>query len=241
MITNIDKLHNWKLRDGSTIGLQKFAIQEAMSHFASFDAPILHIGSKASILDTDGGKWRKHFVGKEFIGVDLEMGDNVDHVFDITKNISTLRKKTGIKQFSTIICPHVLEHVKNPFEVASNIEKLLKKGGRAIISVPWVQGFHEFPNDYWRISFEGLKQLFQNCDFELEYYSDAKEETAYQLTYDDMVEHSVRTCRIERNIFQFLMDDMPSQPMFSDHEGEKIHLSSMYMPAMSVNVVVVKR
>lgn len=241
MITEIEKLHRWELQDGNAIGLQKFDIKEAMKHFASFDAPVLHIGSKSSILDTGGGKWRKHFVGKEFIGVDLERGDNVDHVFDITKNISILRKKTGIKQFSTIICPHVLEHVKNPFEVASNIEKLLKKGGRGLISVPWAQGFHEFPNDYWRISFEGLKQLFQNCEVELEYYSDAKEHTAYQFTYNDVVEHSVRTCRIERNVFQYLMDEMPEQAMFSDREGDKIQLSNMYMPAMSVNVVVVKK
>lgn len=241
MINNIEKLHDWKLADGSSIGLQKFSIAQAMTHFATFDAPVLHIGSKASVLDNDGGKWRKLYKGKDFIGVDLEVGNNVDFTFDITKNISSLRKKTGIKQFSTIICPHVLEHVKNPFEVASNIGKLLKKGGRAIISVPWVQGFHEFPNDYWRISFEGLRQLFPNLDFELEYYSDAQEKVAYQLTYNGQVEHTVRTCRIERNIFQFMMDEMPTQRMFDDYEGDKIQLSSMYMPGMSVNIVGVKR
>jgi len=241
MIDNTEILHSWKLADGNNIGLQKFSIEDAMKHFATFDAPVLHIGSKAEVLDTAGGKWRKLYKNKDFVGIDLEEGDNVDYVFDITKGVSALRKKTGIKQFSTIICPHVLEHVKNPFEVATNIEKLLKKGGRAIVSVPWVQGFHEFPDDYWRISFAGLRQLFGNLDFELEYYSDAREEHAYQMTYNGRVEHTVRTCRIERNLFQYTHCDMPIQNMFDDREGEKIQISSMYLPAMIVNIVGVKK
>lgn len=240
MINNIEKLHDWTLADGNTIGVQKFHIREAMSHFSSFDAPVLHIGSKASVLDNAGGKWRKLFGDKQFVGIDMEEGDNVDFVHDITKNVSQLRKKTGIRAFSTIICPHVLEHVRNPFEVASNIEKLLAKGGRAVVSVPWVQGYHPFPNDYWRVSFEGMRQLFSGLNIETEYYSDARDEYAYQLTYNGNVEHSVRTCRIERNLFQYTMKDMPEQAMFDDRDGMKLPISSMYMPGITVNIVGIK-
>jgi len=44
---------------------------------------------------------------KTFVGIDIESGENVDCVFDNSDNISKLRRKVAIKQFSTIICPRV--------------------------------------------------------------------------------------------------------------------------------------
>lgn len=155
---------------GNTVGLRRADMESVMQHFATFDGPVLHIGSKASDIDTTS-RWRRVYAGKQVIGIDIEDGQNVDYVFDITKNISGLRKKTGIKQYETIVAYHLLEHVKNPFETAANIEKLLKPGGRLVISVPWVQAFHAYPDDFWRISFSGLRQLFQNLDFEFEFYA----------------------------------------------------------------------
>ena len=96
-------------------------------------------------------------------------------------------------------------HVRNPFIVADNIKKLLLPRGKTIITVPWVQGFHEFPDDYWRISFSGLKKLFKGLEIIDEYYSDASEEFGYSLTYNGATEHSIRTCRIERNLFQIIL------------------------------------
>lgn len=234
------QVFHWTLSDGSQIGVQKFEIEKFYDTFRAFDRPILHIGSKATVLDKNK-RWRELFGEELFVGIDLELGDNVDHIFDMTGNISKLRKLTGISQFGTIICPHVLEHVVNPFDVSINIRKLLKPGGRLFVCVPWVQGFHEFPDDYWRISFSGLKKLFPNFVWETEYYSNAKENIGFQLTYNGNVEHTVRTCRIERNLFQFQMADMPKQDMFDDYAGDKIALSNQYMPAMSINGVGVKQ
>ena len=240
MLIKAEPIKQWRLSDGNKIGVERIEIKEFMKSFQDFSVPILHIGSKSSILDKGGGKWRNLYPNRNFIGIDLENGENVDHVFDISDNISKLRKKVGIKQYSTIICPHVLEHVKNPFIVADNIKKLLLPNGKVIITVPWVQGFHEFPDDYWRISFSGLKVLFQGFKIIDEYYSDAREEFAYRLTYNGVVEHSVRTCRIERNLFQIILKEIPEQKMFDEHTDTKIKLSNMYVPGMSVNMIMQK-
>lgn len=230
------EIHNWKLSNGDEIGVRKFEINDFYKIVGEFAEPILHIGSKASVLDV-GYRWRKLFNGKKVIGIDLSEGENVDHLFDITGNITKLRKLTGINQFGTIICPHILEHVKNPFVASGNISKLLKPKGRLFVSVPWVQGFHEFPDDYWRISFSGLKELFPNMGWEYEYYSNSREDIGYQLTLNGAVEHSIRTCRIERNLFQFQIESPPKQRMFDDYEGNKIALSRQFMPALIVNMV----
>ena len=235
-----DNIHRWKLPDGNVIGVDKFKISDLMTTYAEFNEPILQIGSKTTILDKSGGRWRNLYRGKKFIGLDIESGENVDCVTDISVNISKLRKMTGIKQFSTIICPHVLEHVRNPFIVADNIKKLLKPGGKTIVTVPWVQGFHEFPDDYWRISFSGLKELFNGLRIMDEYYSDAREEFGYRLNYNGVTEHSRNTCRIERNLFQIILENVPQQNMFDEYPDKKIQLSKMYLPGISVNAVLQK-
>ena len=240
MLVKGETIKQWGLSDGNKIGVERLEISDFMTSFAEFSEPILQVGSKSSILDKDGGKWRNLYRNSKFIGIDMENGENVDYLFDISDNISKLRKKVGIKQYSTIICPHVLEHVKNPFIVADNIKKLLRPGGKLIVTVPWVQGFHEFPDDYWRISFSGLKVLFQGFKIIDEYYSDAKEEFAYRLIYNGAVEHSVRTCRIERNLFQIILEKIPEQKMFDEHADTKLQLSDMYLPGMSVNIIMQK-
>ncbi len=60
------------------------------------------------------------------------------------------------------------------------------------------------------------------------------------MTYNGVVEHSVRTCRIERNLFQIILKEIPEQKMFDEHTDTKIKLSNMYVPGMSVNMIMQK-
>jgi len=60
---------------------------------------------------------------------------------------------------------NVLEHCKNPFKMCENIIKLLNKNGKLFISVPFSWRIHNYPSDYWRFTFEGIKVLFPNINF----------------------------------------------------------------------------
>jgi len=197
---------------------------------------VLQIGSRASVIDTQA-PWRKLFAHCNFTGMDLQAGTNVDVVADITASASDLRRRLKVKAFDAILCRHVLEHVAAPWEAARNIKFLLKPGGLLFVTVPWVQGYHEFPHDYWRMSFAGLKALFPGFEWTLEFYTGDREEEGFRLLWNGQPEHSERTLRIERNLFQFAIDQAPDQDMFDDHPGKKIHLSKFYMPACSVNLV----
>ena len=107
MLDNFELVGEWDSdATGNKVGLRRIDMESVMRHFTTFDGPVLHIGSKAADLDTTS-RWRRVFAGKQVIGIDIEEGDNVDHVFDITQNISNLRKKTGIKQYSTIVAYHL--------------------------------------------------------------------------------------------------------------------------------------
>ncbi|MDN3724782.1 methyltransferase domain-containing protein [Aequorivita sp. SDUM287046] len=56
--------------------------------------------------------------------------------FSLTKNFDLLNKVEPTEQFSFIICNHVLEHIIDDITAITNLFKILKKGGTAIVSVP---------------------------------------------------------------------------------------------------------
>ena len=209
-----DLLHQWSLSDGDTLAVRGFDLDPFIrSLIAPVTGPVLQIGSKADLLDSHA-RWRNLFPDQQFVGLDLEDGDNVDVVADIAAKPELLRRKTGITQFGFIICAHVLEHVRKPWEAARNIQFLLKPGGYLFVAVPWVQGYHPYPEDYWRMSFAGLRELFDKIDVETEFYSGAAEDVGYQLLRNGATEHTAATCRIERNPFQISHDVPPDEEMF---------------------------
>ena len=65
------------------------------------------------------------------------------------------------KDFSVdgVISESVLEHVKQPWIVTKEIERILKKGGWLYASVPFVDPYHSSPDDYYRWTSSGLRQM----------------------------------------------------------------------------------
>jgi SAM-dependent methyltransferase len=61
--------------------------------------------------------------------------------------------------FDTILCNAVLEHVEKVDEVVGELARVLRPGGHAVISVPFLQPYHECPSDFRRYTKEGLVQL----------------------------------------------------------------------------------
>lgn len=72
--------------------------------------------------------------------------------------------------FDSILCNQVLEHVFDPELFISEIYRVLKTDGKAIITVPFLWGEHEVPHDYARYSSFGLKHLLTRHGFEILYY-----------------------------------------------------------------------
>lgn len=62
--------------------------------------------------------------------------------------------------FDAIFSLAVLEHVKAPFECASEIVRVLKPGGTLYAVVPFLQPFHGYPDHYYNMTSSGLKNLF---------------------------------------------------------------------------------
>jgi SAM-dependent methyltransferase len=70
--------------------------------------------------------------------------------------------------FDTILCTSVLEHVHDAEAAVSEIARILKPGGRLIITVPFLYPTHEAPYDYWRTTHWGLRSLLTRHGLEVD-------------------------------------------------------------------------
>lgn len=70
------------------------------------------------------------------------------------------------ESFDGVICVAVLEHVKDPFQVARELQRVLKPGGFLYCAVPFLQPLHAFPHHYYNMTQEGLCNLFGGLNFE---------------------------------------------------------------------------
>lgn len=86
--------------------------------------------------------------------LDVAPGPEVTIVGDI--------QRTAIPDntYDVIICTQVLEHVANPFLAAAELYRILKPGGRLLLTVPSAYPYHSAPGDYWRFTRDSLGLLF---------------------------------------------------------------------------------
>jgi SAM-dependent methyltransferase len=62
--------------------------------------------------------------------------------------------------FDAVLSLAVLEHVRDPFACAAEIVRVLKPGGDLMCAVPFLQPVHAFPNHFYNMTAQGLKNLF---------------------------------------------------------------------------------
>jgi len=127
---------------------------EAISEFA----PLL----SGRLLDVGCGSkpYKSLFVVDAYIGLDIDsemarMRGIADYLYDGSAFPFT------DSSFDAVLCNQVLEHVFNPDEFLGEITRVLKPGGKLLLTVPFVWDEHEQPYDYARYSSFGLRVLLE--------------------------------------------------------------------------------
>ena len=92
----------------------------------------------------------------QYLSLDVESNASADIIGDLCD--TALLTSDSL---DTIVAFHVLEHIANRQLAVDNMQRLLRRGGYAVVAVPTVQRFHAYPHDYWRPMPTGMKYLFR--------------------------------------------------------------------------------
>jgi SAM-dependent methyltransferase len=137
--------------------LHRLWLEEKLEELYAKNRPrgkVLDAGSKDA-------RYRHFFKGCSYTAIDIEPKSDLVQKGDLTN------LPFPDETFDHVLCTEVLEHMSNPFLASREILRVLKKGGTAIISAPYLAlPSHE---EYWRFSREGLGLLFAGA--EVVYYT----------------------------------------------------------------------
>ena len=70
--------------------------------------------------------------------------------------------KIASESYEVILCTGLLEHIPDPQRIIDDMHRILKPGGKLIISASAVFSFHECPNDFFHFTPYSFKLLFKN-------------------------------------------------------------------------------
>jgi SAM-dependent methyltransferase len=105
------------------------------------------------------------FLSDKYIGMDIEVSghSHIHNKVDVYYDGNTFPFENNY--FTSVVCFEVLEHVFNPETFLKETNRVLKQGGVALFTVPFIWDEHEQPYDYARYSSFGLDHLFRNNGF----------------------------------------------------------------------------
>lgn len=95
--------------------------------------------------------------GPDILNMEMEDGPGID----ITG--SALELPMEDETLDLVISQEVLEHLPDPLLAVQEIHRVLRPGGKAYIQIPFMIGYHPCPDDYWRFTTSGLKQLAERA------------------------------------------------------------------------------
>jgi SAM-dependent methyltransferase len=67
-----------------------------------------------------------------------------------------------------VILMAVLEHVQDAWKALGESKRVLVEGGRLLVDVPFIQGYHASPGDYRRFTEQGLRAELERLGFEVD-------------------------------------------------------------------------
>jgi len=121
------------------------------------NARVLDVGAGIS---KGPGSWLWKNIGDtevKILRLDIVAGPGIDFVADATD------MPNEIGEFDAVILQSVPEHVLDIKKIFSESIRILKPGGVIYIEMPFLQGVHGDPNDYWRLTLDGLIELLKPC------------------------------------------------------------------------------
>lgn len=101
----------------------------------------------------------------EHIGLDTEQTLHERSAIDLFATAYKIPAPDA--SFDSALCTAVLEHLEEPELALRECVRILKPGGYALYTIPFIWHLHEEPRDFYRYSKYGIQYLFTKSGFEI--------------------------------------------------------------------------
>jgi SAM-dependent methyltransferase len=98
--------------------------------------------------------WFEPYVS-EYVGLDIEANEAAD----VHGTIEAIPLEDA--SFDAVLCSQVLEHCDDPAQGVRELRRVVKPGGRVLLSTHGTMVYHPNPVDLWRWTGAGLERLFR--------------------------------------------------------------------------------
>lgn len=103
--------------------------------------------------------------GVRFVGADL--AGNPDAELEISGDGALA---AGDEEFDAVLSTQVLEHATDPATHLAESFRVLRPGGRMLLSTHGIMIYHPDPVDLWRWTAAGLRRIVEDAGFEVEHF-----------------------------------------------------------------------
>jgi SAM-dependent methyltransferase len=121
--------------------------------------PLVKEHCRGRVLDAGAGRGAYRGLllrhAREYVGMDIGGSSATDVIGDA--QILPFANAS----FDTVFCSQVLEHVPEPWLALAEFRRVLRPGGKLILSVPHISWLHNEPHDYYRYTRHGLVFLLR--------------------------------------------------------------------------------
>lgn len=133
----------------------------------------------------------------EHVGLDYEGSPHDKTSVDLVSSAYSIPESDAA--FDSVICTAVLEHLEEPEQALREGYRVLKPGGVAIYTVPFIWHLHEEPRDFYRFSKYGLTYLFEKVGYEI---IELKALSGFWVTFGQLFVYNLH--RFNRGPFRWL-------------------------------------
>lgn len=123
--------------------------------------------SKGLVLDAGSGRgaW-KSIIERKAVRESVDIAPKADECVTWIADLTNMPQVPS-DRYDAVINHQVLEHVPDPPAAIAEMFRVLKPGGKLVISVPHLSRQHELPHDYFRFTPNGLERLLRDAGFDV--------------------------------------------------------------------------